>query len=270
MGERVISAPTNASDSLALPQVRFSHLRAYGRSPMHGKLARERDMAPSAAMQIGSAVHALVLDTQKVVGYPGAVRRGKEYDTFVSQNPNSLILTMADYDKARAMADAVLDSEVARPYLQGAVEERLEFSFNYLRCRATPDIRGTKFITELKTASSSDPQRFHWHALRMHYHAQMAMQLTACDDCGHDQVDDCYVVCVESAEPYPVTVFKFTVRALDAGYKLLMLWGERLKNCELSKQYPPYSQAVVELDVPDEEAELVFGDNSGTLEEIAA
>jgi len=245
---------------------------------MHGRLARERDMEPTAAMQIGSAVHALILGTQQVVGYPGAARRGKDYEAFQAEHQQSVILTMSDYDKARRMSDAVLSSDVAKPYLQGVYEETLEFPWDYLNCRATPDIRGKKFITELKTASTSAPERFHWHALRMHYHAQMMMQLMACDyyrDARDAQetrciVEDAYIVCVESSEPYPVTVFKFTVRALDAGYKLLTLWAERLKNCELSQQYPAYSQAVVELDVPDEEAELVFGDATDVAEEIAA
>lgn len=258
---------TPEQQSLALPQVRFSHLRAYGRSAMHGRLARTTEMEPTAAMQLGSAVHALVLNTHTVIAYPGATRRGKEWEAFkAAQNPKSIILTASEYEKAAAMHEAVKDSAVAQPYLQGEVEETIEFPWSYLKCRATPDVRATKWVTELKTASTSDPARFQWHALRMHYHAQMMMQLMACDWKGHDAVEDAYVVCVESSAPYPVTVFKFTVRALDAGFKLLTLWAERLKNCELSNEFPAYSQAVVELDVPDE-AELEFG--AEPLEEAA-
>jgi hypothetical protein len=164
------------------------------------------------------------------------------------------------------MTDAVLASEVAKPYLKGVYEETLTFSWDYLRCRATPDVRGKKFITELKTSSTSEPMRFQWQALRMHYHAQMMMQMVGCDACDHQEVEDAYVICVEAAEPYPVTVFQFTLRALDAGYKLLALWGERLKGCELSQQFPAYSQAVVPLDVPDD-VELEFGE--APLEEAA-
>jgi hypothetical protein len=252
----------------AVPTVRFSHLRAYGRSAMHGHLARSKEMKPTAAMELGSAVHALVLDNHAVIAYPGATRRGKEWEAFkAAQSPKAIILAAGDYEKAQGMAKAVAASEVAKPYLQGEVEETIEFPYLYLPCRATPDVRGRKFITELKTAMTSDPARFQWHALRMHYHAQMMMQLSACDWKGYDKVEDAYIVCVESAEPYPVTVFKFTVRALDAGYKLLTLWAERLKNCELSNEFPAYSQAVVELDVPDD-TELEFG--SEPLEEVAA
>ena len=263
----MIEAPATAAASLALPQVRFSHLRAYGRSAMHGRLARTTEMEPTAAMQLGSAVHALVLDTHNVIAYPGAVRRGKEWEAFkAAQNPKSIILSASEYEKALGMTAAIVASEVAKPYLQGVCEETLEFPWAYLRCRATPDVRAKKWVTELKTASTSDPARFQWHALRMHYHAQMMMQMMACDYKDYAEVEDAYIVCVESAEPYPVTVFKLTTRALDAGFKLLTLWAERLKNCELSNEFPAYSQAVVELDVPDD-VELEFGE---LTEEVTA
>ena len=48
-------------------------------------------------------------------------------------------------------------------------------------------------------------------------------------------------------------------RALEVGEKLLMLWAERLKNCEASGMWPPYVSCVVPLDVPDEET-LEFGE----------
>ena len=67
------------------PPVRFSHLRAYGRSAMHGHHARTQpEQEPTAAMQLGSAVHALVLGNKPVVAYPGAVRRGKEWEAFAA------------------------------------------------------------------------------------------------------------------------------------------------------------------------------------------
>jgi hypothetical protein len=238
----------------ALP-VRFSHLRAYGRSAMHGKAAREREAAETTAMQRGTAVHALVFGTRKVCAYPGPVRRGKEYEAFYAEHADHEILTMAEYDKARRMADAVRQSSVAEPYLKGVAERTMLFRWNGLECRATPDLRGQNFITELKTSATSDPVRFVWHALKMNYHAQMRMQQLAyrCED-------ECFIVCVEAADPFPVTVFRIDERALEVGYKLLMLWSERMKNAVASNLYPPYVSCVVPLDVPDEEEALVFAD----------
>lgn len=236
--------------------VRFSHLKAYGRSAMHGLQARTVDGDEQTyAMQRGTAVHALLFGNRKVCGYPGATRRGKEYDAFVADHPDTEILTMAEYLKARQMADAVLASKVAKPFLQGVTEETLRFRWNGLDCRATPDIRGEDFLTELKTSATSEPERFQWQALRMHYHAQMRMQQIA-------RADDtpCFIVCVESAAPYPVTVFRIEERALDMGERMLILWAERLKACESANVFPAYAEYVVPLDVPQDDTDIEFND----------
>jgi hypothetical protein len=222
---------------------------------MHGQHARLNDSKQTSAMQRGTAVHALVFDTRKVCGYPGSQRRGKEYDAFAAEHSDSEILTMAEFDKARRMADAVRASKLAEPYLNGTAEKTILFRWMGLECRATPDIRGTEYLTELKTSSSADPMRFPWHALRMHYHAQMRMQNIAC---GMTALDS-YIVCVEDKEPYPVQVFRIDEKALEAGEKLLMLWAERLKGSEASQAFPPYSSCVMPIDLPDDAGlDLIF------------
>ena len=237
--------------------VRFSHLRAYGRSGMHGYQARFGIEAEETyAMERGTAVHALVFNTRKVVAYPGAQRRGKEYDAFVAAHPDTEILTAAEYEKARGMADAVLACEVARPYLTGLTEQTILFKWMGEDCRSTPDVRGDGFVTELKSCSVSEPMRFNWHALRMHYHAQMRYEAIAAN------VPTCYLVAVEATPPHPVTAFKLTQRALEQGEKLLMLWMERLRGCEQSKQWMPYVSSIVDLDVPEDVPELTYGDET--------
>lgn len=225
---------------------------------MHGHAARLRDSKTTGAMQRGTAVHGLVSGKRTVVAYPGATRRGKEYDAFVAANPDSEILTGTEYEKARNMADAVRQSKVAEPYLVGTWEETLLFRWMGLDCRATPDCRGVEFITELKTASTSDPARFIWHARKMVYHAQLRFQEYACESLEMD-VCDHWIVCVESEDPHPVTVFHLEPEAREEGEKLLTLWGERLKNCEAAGQFPPYVQTTVPLVWPKDD-ELIFGE----------
>ena len=242
--------------------VRFSHLRAYGRSAAHGHHARTAEESdPTYAMQRGTAVHALLFGNRKVAGYPGATRRGKEYDVFVAEHPDTEILTASEYAKAERMADAVRQCKLAEPWLVGTVEETLTFKWMGLDCRATPDVRGNCYLTELKTSVSSDPERFRWHALRMHYHAQLRFQEYAVAGALQQAMPDHFIVCVESAEPYPVTVFHVEPKALEQAEKVLTLWAERLKTCEASQQYPAYTQSIVPLDVPEEETELVFNDD---------
>jgi hypothetical protein len=227
---------------------------------MHGLHARTAaDDDPTYAMERGTAVHSLVFGTHPVIGYPGPTRRGKEFDAFAALHQDYEILTRDEYAKAQRMADAVLTCKLASPMLKGTVEETLLFRWMGLDCRSTPDVRGPDFVTELKTAPSADPAQFGWHALRMHYHAQMRMeQLGAASvhpiapsHVGY--VDrDCFIVCVEANEPHPVTVFRVDEKALEVGEKLLCLWAERLKVAEASQAWPPYVSCVVPLTVPDE------------------
>src|SRR3990170_3980626 len=106
------------------------------RGGIHGYQARfGAEAAASYAMQRGTAVHALLFNTRKVTGYPGATRRGKEYDAFVAANPDTEILTMTEYDKASGMVDALLTSDVAQPFLGGSTEQTILFRWMDEDCR---------------------------------------------------------------------------------------------------------------------------------------
>lgn len=255
--------------------VRFSHLRAYGRSALHGYHARTAtEEETNQAMQRGTAVHAMIFGTRKVCGYPGPVRRGKEYEAFCTAHADCEILTMADYEKACRMAEALRAHKLAWPLLQGVQEETLFFRWNGINCRSTPDVRGPDFITELKTSATCDPERFVWHSKRMQYHAQMRMEAIAFGRTQLAEPLDCYIVAVEQHEPHPVQVFRLEERALEVGEKQLVLWSERLKTCEASGQFPPYTMTVCPLDIPDAEevGELEFpDDNEGGIDlDVAA
>jgi hypothetical protein len=246
--------------------VRFSHLKAYGRSALHGYHARtapEED--PTYAMERGTCVHALLFDTRRVCGYPGKTRQGKKFEDFVAANPDSEILTMAEYDKARRMADAVRQHKLAWPLLQGVREETLLFRWNGMECRSTPDNRGENFITELKSAPSADPEIFPWHSRRMKYHVQVRFEALAFERKFGRAPNDCYIVVVEHTAPHAVQVFRVDERAFEIADRQLMLWSERLKVAEGSGAYPPYTMLVSPLGVPgddgdedDDDAGLVF------------
>lgn len=245
-----------------LPTIRFSHLRAFGRSAIHGQHALKQDQKVTYAMQRGTAVHALLFGTRKVSGYEG-VRRGKAYEAVAEANPDTEILSMSEYRKACDMAEAVRKCKLAAPFLQGESEHTINFRWHGLDCRATPDVRGDDFVTELKTSKTADPAKFLWHARRMHYHAQLRFQQIGSERPTRVQeqreIRDHYIVCVESDAPYPVTVFHVEPEAILEGEQLLTLWAERLKNSASSDFYPPYTDCIVPLVWPKDDV-IEFGD----------
>jgi len=243
---------------------------------MHARLALAGvDSETTTAREKGTGTHALVFETRRVITYspppspdakPGAkpkraVRSGKAWDAFKAANAGALILSRTEYEAANRMADAVRADPRAMDVLNATHERRILWSSMGRACRTTPDAASyLEFATELKTTACADPDRFTWQAIRMGYHAQMAWHLAGIIGAGLGQPEAAYIVAVESAPPWPVTVLKLTERALDKGTALCSLWFERLLGFERSGQWPPYAQHVVDLDVPDDDLELTFGD----------
>lgn len=254
--------------------VRFSRLKLFAESPLH-YLADVRNA--SGTLDKGSAVHSVLLGGKRVTFYDkvtangsSAPRRGAEWEAFKAANEGAIILSRSEYETSNRIADAVRNCPLAMLALDGVKEETLRFDFLKLACRSTPDVRGHKgeFVTELKTCKSSNPFRFTWQSKTMYYHAQMAFHREAMRRAGlwKETPPIPYVVAVCSTAPYPVTVFKMTDKAMDAGDRMIRLWFEQLKTCLSSKQFPAYAQSVVDLDVPDNE--LVFADGDTESVEV--
>jgi PDDEXK-like domain of unknown function (DUF3799) len=239
--------------------VRFSRLKAMAKSPMHYRAAVDKD---TTALERGGALHAVVLGGAQVMAYPGPVRRGKEWDAFEAAHAGAIILTRTEYDKVMPMAEAVLACPLAAEVLKGRKEVELDWSFLGRECQSHVDLLSADWdwIAELKSCESADPVAFIWKAQRYHWPAQLAFYSEAVVQLGHRIPSAHLIVAVESAPPHPVTVLRLTDRALDQGRKAFRLWFERVLCCEAADEWPPYAQSVVDLDTPNDEPDLVFGD----------
>jgi len=263
--------------------LRFSRLKLFAESPMH-YLANVNGRSPT--LDKGTAVHSILLGGQRVIYYDGKVkptkdnpnptkigpRNGAQWEEFKAKNSDAKILALDEYETAHRIADAVRSNELAMMALTGVQEQTLRFEWQGLQARTTPDCRANDhtFVTELKTCRSSRPGRFSTQAFWMYYHAQMAFHIEGMKANGlvkRGQMPTAYIVAVCSAEPYPVTVFKLTDKALEQGRKSLILWTEQLRGCIESRHFPAYSQAIVDLDVPEGD-ELVFADGETESVEV--
>jgi hypothetical protein len=249
---------------MALEPLHFSRLKFMARSPLHYAAASYEE---TAAMERGSATHSLVLGGQAVVewsklsdnGNP-CPRRGKEFDKFVADNPGALILTAKDFALSNAMALAVLANPLARRVLEGRKELELAWRFGDRECAGRLDVLGDSFVTELKCTVSADPNKLTWQSLRMGWFAQLPWYMDGAMAAGAGAPEVAYIVAVEQAAPHAVTVLRLTNRALEQGRRTYRGWIERLLSCEATNEFPPYAQSIVELDVPDNDVALDFGD----------
>lgn len=244
--------------------LRFSDLKEMGKSPLHYRHRAER--AQTSSMEKGSALHAIVYQTQPVVAFPGKQRRGTDWNAFLAAHPGELILTGSAYESAFRMAEAVWTHPEAKELLLGAgvvCEQTLHFDYLGTAARGTPDTRHPSRVVELKSAKTSQPDRLMWQCKTMSYHAQLAFYRHGVQKLGLGDAPEAYVVAVESSAPWPVTVLRLTDRTLEQGERLCRLWYERLRACQDADAWPPYVQSAVEWDLgDDEDIGLVFADEA--------
>jgi len=238
-------------------RIRFSTLRHFAQSPAHFAYWSGREMEPSAAMRIGTAVHAAVLGGAPVVRYDGT-RRGKAWDDFEASHPGATILTATEYDTAQACRNAIWYNGEAFKHcgLGIGINERLiEWDFNGVPFRSTPDRyygpSDAATLVELKTTRSAQPAKFLRDATSRHYHAQLGVYRAALASVGVT-VAKALIVAVETVPPYNVTVLELTDRALDVGYRTACGWLEQYKVCEASGEWPGYVQGPVTFDIEPE------------------
>lgn len=233
--------------------IRYSHLRAIGRSPAHYRHACEGVREATPAMRLGTIVHGLVLGGGKTVVYDGE-RRGKAWQEFQAAHAGREIVTAAEVARAVPIADAVGMDPVAGPMLHAQdaqVETTLTWTMDGLSCQGTPDYfdPSTGILFDLKTCSDASPRTFARHAWSYSYHAQLAWYANAMTLAGHT-VRECLLVAVETSGPYGVSVHRLSPRMLAEGHRQWHAWWEQLRVCLAADQWPGYAESVCELDVP--------------------
>lgn len=237
--------------------VRFSQLKHIARSPAHYRAALGASF-DSTALRTGRLVDVGVLGGPEPIVYDGT-RRGKAWEQFRADHDGAEIVTASELEAAIPIIEAVRAHDAAMRLLtSGAVKKRIHWDWLGRACSGEPDVAG-KVLVDLKTTRDAEPGRFTKQALWYSYHAQLAFYRLGMVCSGAEPPAQAFIVAVETAPPYPVTVLQLTERAIEQGERLCRVWMERLLACEESNQWPGYVQTVVDLDVP-EDLELTFGD----------
>jgi hypothetical protein len=139
----------------ARPAINASVLKKCMTSMLHGKTEWDRkgDGKPTPAMELGSAVHALITQSQPVLAFEGT-RRGKEWESFAEINSGALILPESAFAAAMSMS-AAGGFELACSGVEIAKmrrEEPLYWRRGGYDCKALPDAFTPGILLEIKTA----------------------------------------------------------------------------------------------------------------------
>ncbi len=210
------------------------------------------------AMNIGSAFHTILLephlfDNEFAVA-PSVDRRtkaGKElYESFSIESANKIILTIDQYEKAKAMADSARQHEIVNTLLDGSVFEQSIFWTDEetgLQFKTRPDIWSSKMIVDLKTIANASPHAMQRSALDYGYFLQAGMAFEACKAIGKP-FEMFVILACEKEDPYLPAVYMMNNEALQFGIDQFTALKRQLKYCLDVNKWEGYG--VQELSVP--------------------
>lgn len=236
--------------------VRFTRLRAFYQSAAHYLAASQDDFFETLATRMGSGFHASLFANKPVVCYDGE-RRGLPWKRFeaaaYARDPFTVILNAREYHVHCGMVGAVQRHARAMSLLfDGTTTERtIRWSIGERACQATPDAYKTGTASrsvELKSTRCSEPRWFRREAIKRHYHCQLAWYDDGIETLGEGRPADSYIVAVENAAPFNVTIVHIPEELREKGARLNRLWFEELLVAEASGHYGPYVECDVELE----------------------
>ena len=231
----------------AHPGINATTLKAARTSMLHARHAYRRGYAdPTAAMELGTAVHAMlscIAGTSPVCGvvrYDGR-RAGKEWEAFAAANASALILPAAAYDSAVAMHDG------ARPLLDAVVKsggagefERPIFWTAYgVSCKALPDLIQEGVLLDIKTTTDIRERTIEAQAEKMGWWLQLGWYLAAYEsDMPKARRPDIYILAIESKPPYDSALYRMDDDSIDQGRKEAFILARRFAACLSAGEFP--------------------------------
>jgi hypothetical protein len=241
----------------ALKAVSPSQIKVLGRSPLHyfdQFLADDREKKPpTAAMQLGTALHTAVLEPQlwdSTVAIPPhsfdrRTKVGRELAAaFEAESAGKLVLSPEDADQVRRMADAVRRHPAARFLLE--LPGKREASYTWtdsatgLQCKTRPDwhSENRRIVVDVKTTSDASRAEFSRSIVNFDYHVQAAWNQ---DALGAEQF---ITIAVENVRPYAVAVYPASGAMVAAGRRRIEAAMTLLAECHTEGRWPGYGDLV--------------------------
>lgn len=239
-------------------EVHWSQLSSILESPLHYARALEEPRVPSAAMRLGTLVHAMVLEPDAVADRHTAMPRyavmpnfgdlrsrlaREARDQWRAENGGAEVYTLDEWERAKRISDAVRANPCAARLLDLSVARELEWrgEIDGITAAGRVDLltrdTGSVILSDLKTCRSAAPALFGAEAARRMYHAQLAWYARGLRSAGHD-VDTLALIAVETVEPYDCVVYTLSDEDWHAGDLLVDEALARYRECSEAGMWP--------------------------------
>jgi exodeoxyribonuclease VIII len=198
------------------------------RTPAHAKARVDEGFKTSKAMDLGTAVHQLLLRDDRVDVIPFDEWRTNEAKALVaaSREAGRIPMKPKEWDQAQQIADAVRNRIADLnldpvPFTEGTAEHVIRWTERGVDCRAMLDwLRDdVEYVDDLKTTNDASPRGFRSKVWKLRYDIQAAFYLRAVaawlGDMSHPIKPRFRWVAVETEYPYLVTVHELDKHALE-------------------------------------------------------
>lgn len=211
-------------------------------------ITRTAPRKESAAMALGTAVHAALLepelaaDEYVVIPAECSDRRTKAYKEWSANNQGKKVLTPSDFQVIQNIASAVFNDSIAVMLLsaEGDTEGVYEWTEGPREtlCRMRFDKLAEPFIIDIKTTDDARPEAFAATVAKYRYDLQAAHYLTGLE--GFTRSDLRFVfIAVETSSPYRCRCYELSESDLAAAHNqrrsLLAEYEERLAKNDWSE-----------------------------------
>lgn len=232
-----------------------SYLKNILISPAHYKAAKKRRFLPTINMEIGSALHCLVLEgedefSKRYVLKPEDIalntKEGKEWK---AAQTGKTILTNSEREKAwdsvHGMADSLMKLDwfdQSQPDYRKFNELSIYWEADDIPCKGRldrlVDMGDYLLVLDLKTTDSVEHGTFLKKMIGgMNYLFQSAWYAEAAS-LAYDKPAKFVFAAIERTEPWTLTLFEVSEEMMDEGRRQIKMARQLLKKCLDSKHWP--------------------------------
>lgn len=253
------------SEYEAINAINHSTLKHYGRSPAHARWQEMNPSEPTAALTIGDATHAYLLEPERYAEqYAMGLdrpRRNKEDRTawaeWEEDNEGKISLKPSEVAAIEHMAQAVRNHPIANAVLNGDGSSEVCVVWRDERtgldCKGLVDrygeFNGYPVIADLKTTDDASPSFWGRSVARFGYHTQAAWYWK-----GFKALSDVprrfIFIVVEKKPPHGCCLYELNADAMFEGQHLNEKRLQMYLKCKDEGKFPSYGAAVQVLRLP--------------------
>lgn len=255
-GPHIIDEAIYRSD----PGVNISALKNLKTTPAKARRRLDNPPKQSAALELGTAIHAAILERDKFLETYGIkpnvdlrTKAGKEALAEASQS-GKILLSAEDYDTALTLGARVHECSFLQRFVKNGIYESSWFHEHELglRIKGRLDIwlPEMDIIVDIKTTDSADEYSFRRDCVKYHYYNQAAWYSDLVTSITGRSVAGYVILAVEKSEDKDIRAFWLDDAFLDKGRKENREWLSQWYLCEKTGQWPGYEKKIQTLKAP--------------------